>query len=187
MARFATWLANLSDTDIAYLGGTLLAILVVLIAGLILLVRSCSGGSRSGYSSGLRSSGYEVGPARADEYEMLQVIVVAHDQEAGLEVQTDAWSSYEELRELVVDAVPNMFLDTDEVRCRASPLTMKRPLRLICVIIPCALCQLTLEYKNEHSRWVRVKMKTPVDAVKSARAARITVPSSKSSSRALRR
>ena len=57
---------------------------------------------------------------------MLQVIVVAHDQEAELEVQTDAWSSYEELRELVVDAVPNMFMDTDE---------------------------LTLEYKNEHSRW----------------------------------
>ena len=65
-----------------------------------------------------------------------------------------------QLRELVVDAVPNMFLDTDE---------------------------LTLEYKNEHARWVRVKMKTPVDAVKSARAARITVPNSKGSSRAIRR
>ena len=63
---------------------------------------------------------------------MLQVVVVAHDQEAELEVQTDAWNSYEELRELVVDAVPNMFRDTDE---------------------------LTLEYKNEQSRWVRVKMK----------------------------
>ena len=63
---------------------------------------------------------------------MLQVIVVAHDQEAELEVQTDAWDSYEALRELVVDAVPNMFRDTDE---------------------------LTLEYKNEHGRWTRVKMK----------------------------
>ena len=91
---------------------------------------------------------------------MLQVIVVAHDQEAELEVQTDAWNSYEELRELVVDAVPNMFRDTDE---------------------------LTLEYKNEAMRWVRVKMKTPVEAVKAARAARITVPSAKGSSRALRR
>ena len=85
--------------------------------------------------------------------------LVAHDQEAELEVQTDAWNSYEELRELVVDAVPNMFRDTDE---------------------------LTLEYKNEQSRWIRVKMKTPVDAVKAARCARITVPS-RGSSRALRR
>ena len=49
---------------------------------------------------------------------MLQVIVVAHDQEAELEVQTDAWSSYEELRELVVDAVPNMFRDS--MHCSAS-------------------------------------------------------------------
>merc|ERR1711988_844970 len=101
----------------------------------------------------------ELGPAHAQEYEVLQVTVVAHDQEAELEVQTDAWNSYEELRELVVDAVPNMFYDTDE---------------------------LTLEYKNEHARWVRVKMKTPVDAVKASRCARITVPSTRGS-RALRR
>lgn len=57
-------------------------------------------------------------------------------------------------------AVPNMFRDTDE---------------------------LTLEYKNEQSRWVRVKMKTPVDAVKAARSARITVPAPRGSSRAVRR
>ena len=151
MARFASWLASLSDTDVAYLGGTILALLVVLTAGLILIGKSCAGGSR-------RTA--DIGPARADEYDMLQVIVVAHDQEAELEVQTDAWNSYEELRELVVDAVPNMFRDTDE---------------------------LTLEYKNEAMRWVRVKMKTPVEAVKAARAARITVPSAKGSSRALRR
>ena len=100
MARFASWLASLSDTDIAYLGGTLLALLVVLTACLILLARSCCGGQYSrggGYSSSMGGGGYDSGPARADEYEMLQVIVVAHDQEAELEVQTDAWSSYEEV------------------------------------------------------------------------------------------
>ena len=149
MARFASWLASLSDADIAYLGGTLLALLVVLVAAIVLVARSCAP------SQSMR----DTGPARADEYEMLQVVVAAHDQEAELEVQTDAWNSFEELRELVVDAVPNMFRDTDE---------------------------LTLEYKNEQSRWVRVKMKTPVDAVKAARCARITVPPSRSG-RALRR
>ena len=149
MARFASWLASQSDADIAYMVGSLLALVILVIAGIILLMRSCNSQTRT----------LETGPARADEYDMLQVIVVAHDQEAELEVQTDAWNSYEELRELVVDAVPNMFRDTDE---------------------------LTLEYKNEQSRWIRVKMKTPVDAVKAARCARITVPS-RGSSRALRR
>ena len=56
-----------------------------------------------------------------------------------------------QLRELVVDAVPSMFRDTDE---------------------------LTLEYQDGRGRWNRVKMKTPVDTVKSARSARITVPNS---------
>ncbi len=54
-----------------------------------------------------------------------------------------------QLRELVVDAVPAMCHDTDE---------------------------LTLEYKSDqHSKWVRVKTRTPVAAVKAARIARITV------------
>jgi hypothetical protein len=183
---FAAWLASLDDDDIAYLGGTILALVVVLVAGLVLLVRYCA-------AQQSMHANIDMEPAHAQEYEMLQVsaqpqhphtlcplsthtlhtidpplcdmngeqvIVVAHDQEAELEVQTDAWSSYEELRELVVDAVPNMFRDTDE---------------------------LTLEYKNEASRWVRVKMKTPVDAVKAARCARVTVPPSKPPSRALRR
>ena len=123
MPGVSKWLASLSDADIAYLGGTLLALAIVLTAGIVLLVRSCAGSSRGKVS--------DVGPAYAEEYDSLQVIVVAHDQEAELEVQTDAWNSYEELRELVVDAVPNMFRDTDE---------------------------LTLEYKNEQSRWVRVKV-----------------------------
>jgi hypothetical protein len=54
-----------------------------------------------------------------------------------------------QLRELVVDAVPTMFRDTDE---------------------------LTLEYQDARGRWNRVKMKTPVDTVKAARSARIIVP-----------
>ena len=93
----------------------------------------------------------EVGPARADEYDTLQVIVQAHSQEAELEVQTDSWNSYEELRELVVDAVPSMFRDSDE---------------------------LTLEYMDQRGRWQRVKLRTPVATVKAARSARIIVPSS---------
>ena len=56
-----------------------------------------------------------------------------------------------QLRELVVDAVPTMFRDTDE---------------------------LTLEYQDGRGRWNRVKMRTPVDTVKAARSARIVVPSS---------
>lgn len=155
MARFASWLANLSDTDIAYFGGTLLALLIVITAGVVLLVRSCTA-QQNGYR---RTLVHDAGPAHADEYAMLQVIVVAHDQEAELEVQTDAWNSFEEFRELVVDAVPNMFRDTDE---------------------------LTLEYKDERQRWVRVKMKTPIDAVKASRCARITAARN-SSSRAVRR
>ena len=99
MARFASWLASLSDSDIAYFGGTLLALLIVLTAGVVLLVRSCTSPSAGGYRS---SRVQDAGPAYAEEYNMLQVIVVAHDQEAELEVQTDAWNSYEELRELVV-------------------------------------------------------------------------------------
>ena len=55
-----------------------------------------------------------------------------------------------QLRELVVDAVPTMFRDTDE---------------------------LTLEYMDGRGRWNRVKMRTPVDTVKAARSARIIVPS----------
>jgi hypothetical protein len=175
------WFANLSDADVAYLGGTSLALLFVLVALLTLLWRRCSKA---------QARIYDAEPAHAAEYDTLRVFVHAHDQEvrpqllcearlvgsrcplpyalfeltahrfslahvqAELEVQTDAWNSYEELRELVVDAVPNMFRATDE---------------------------LTLEYQNTHARWTRVKLRTPVDTVKAARGARITVaPPSKS-------
>ena len=164
-----SWLSNLDDTEFAYVGGSALALLVVLIAGCILLFRRLSANRRR----------QDIEPAFAEEYDVLQVIVHAHDQEAELEVQTDAWNSYEEvrlnatpgvhlqhclqpllrselcfgfsvqLRELVVDAVPTMFRDTDE---------------------------LTLEYQDARGRWNRVKMKTPVDTVKAARSARIIVP-----------
>ena len=103
-----SWLSSLSDSDIAYLGGSLLAFVFVLTSGLVLLVRMCTSPTR------------DIGPAHAEEYNMLQVVVVAHDQEAELEVQTDAWNSYEELRELVVDAVPKMFRDTDELVCTTT-------------------------------------------------------------------
>jgi hypothetical protein len=166
-----SWLSSLDDTEFAYVGGSALALLVVLVAGCVLLIRRLSASRRR----------QDIEPAFAEEYDVLQVIVHAHDQEAELEVQTDAWSSYEEvrpiatldacprlvffsryltilcatpcvptqLRELVVDAVPTMFRDTDE---------------------------LTLEYQDARGRWNRVKMKTPVDTVKAARSARIIVP-----------
>ena len=52
-----------------------------------------------------------------------------------------------QLRELVVDAVPNMFRDSDE---------------------------LTLEYMTT-STWLRVKRSTPLATVKAAKAARVIV------------
>ena len=81
MPRLASWLASLSDSDIAYLGGSLLAFVIVLTAGLVLLVRMCT--------SPARNTLRDIGPAHAEEYNMLQVVVVAHDQEAELEVQTE--------------------------------------------------------------------------------------------------
>ena len=45
----------------------------------------------------------------------LQIIVEAFDHEAELEIQPDAFDSFEGLRELVVDAVPQMFGDTDSI------------------------------------------------------------------------
>ena len=63
-------------------------------------------------------------------------------------METDGFESYEELRELIVDAVPSMFRDTDE---------------------------LSLEYMNQRNRWMRVKRSTPLETVKAAKMARITV------------
>ena len=83
-----SWLSSLDDTEFAYVGGSALALLVVLVAGCVLLFRRLSASRRR----------QEIEPAFAEEYDVLQVIVHAHDQEAELEVQTDAWNSYEEVR-----------------------------------------------------------------------------------------
>lgn len=88
-------------------------------------------------------------PASAVDYAVLQVTVQAHGQQAELEVQTDAWDSYEGLRELVVDAIPQLFRETDE---------------------------LLLEYMDGRGAWKMVKLRTPVATVKAARCARIVVP-----------
>ena len=87
------------------------------------------------------------------------MVVEARDQEAELEVQTDAFDSYEQLRELVVDAVPKMFRDSDELMLEYNVSSGKRP------------------------KWVRVKLRTPVDAVKAAGSLRITAAAPKKSSK----
>lgn len=81
------------------------------------------------------------------DYAQLSVIVRSREQEAELEVQTEAFDSYEQLREMVVDSLPEMFRDTDE---------------------------LTLEYQNARNKWVRVKLRTPVSVVKASACVRIT-------------
>ena len=141
---------DLSGTELALMCGALLALGVLLFTFSILLVRYCR-------NKLARDRADVEGPAHADEYAVLQVVIQGHSQEAQLEVQTDAFESYEELRELVIDAIPNMFLDTDE---------------------------LTLEYMNDRSRWTRVKRSTPVATVKAARTARIRLaPLSRGSTR----
>jgi len=84
--------------------------------------------------------------ADAMEDDILQVLVLAHDQEAELEIQFDGFDSYEELRELVVDAVPQMFNDSDAI---------------------------LMEYADGDGGWTRVKTKTPVHVVKKAGSVRI--------------
>ena len=94
-----SWLSSLDDTEFAYVGGSALALLVVLVAGCVLLIRRLSASRRR----------QDIEPAFAEEYDVLQVIVHAHDQEAELEVQTDAWSSYEEVRPIAtLDACPRL-------------------------------------------------------------------------------
>lgn len=80
------WLSSLDDTEFAYVAGSALALLVMLVALCILAYRRCSSRRTQ-----------DIEPAFAEEYDVLQVVVHAHDQEAELEVQTDAWNSYEEV------------------------------------------------------------------------------------------
>lgn len=110
-----SWLSTLDDTEFAYVGGSALALLVVLIAGCILLFRRLSGNRR-------RQD--QIEPAFAEEYDVLQVIVHAHEQEAELEVQTDAWNSYEEVRpnphEIFVAAFYPLTLNTPTFHANAA-------------------------------------------------------------------
>ena len=167
------------------LGGSAIAALLLIAALASLACRSCN-------SSLAETGGGQV--ANASEYDTLVVKVHAHGYDAELEISTDAFESYEEvrtpaqlraslsiihpllrgaflplmclashvlhracpppcthtqLRELVVDALPTMFRDSDE---------------------------LSLEYMVGGSNtWQRVKRSTPVATVKAARAARVVV------------
>ena len=96
-SRSRSWFSTLSDTDVAYLGGSVLALLVVLVAVGILLYRR--------FSSARRLDSVSMEPAFAEEYDVLQVVVNAHEQEAELEVQTDAWNTYEEVRNVIGSTV----------------------------------------------------------------------------------
>lgn len=151
----APWLRGFDDTELTLVAGALLALAILLLALAILAARTCRARccAAAGPSSEMAARGLgrvaEEEPANAEDYAKLQVCVRGADEMAELEVETDGFESYEELRELVVDAVPSMFCDTDE------------------------LC---LEYAVGRSdRWVRVKRSTPLDEVKAARAARITI------------
>lgn len=90
---------------------------------------------------------------------VLQVIVLAHNQEAELEVQLDGFETYEELRELVVDSVPQMFNDSDAI---------------------------LMEYADG-SGFTRVKTKTPINVVKRARCVRMKCETDKLSKKIARR
>uniref|UniRef100_A0A7S2HCX5 Uncharacterized protein n=1 Tax=Haptolina brevifila TaxID=156173 RepID=A0A7S2HCX5_9EUKA len=147
----SSWRSGFSDVDLALLSGALLAALILLASLVIVAYRAyCARVTKSGRRE-------DDAPANASEYALLKVLVRAHNDEAELEVETDAFESYEDLREMVVDSLPDMFEDTDE---------------------------LTLEYQEAHSsRWLRVKRSTPVEALKASCSARISaIPASKQSS-----
>ena len=86
----------------------------------------------------------------------IQVVVEANDQDAELEVGIDAFESLDELRELVVDAVPEMFNDDDPI---------------------------VFDYKRrgDGGKWVRVKNHTDLEVVKAAGCIRMSVNSDRRS------
>ena len=104
-----------------------------------------------------RRRAYEDGSRIQDG--VLQVIVLAHEQEAELEIQVDGFDTYEELRELVVDSVPQMFNDSDAI---------------------------LMEYADGNG-FSRVKTKTPIEIVKRARSVRIKCQPDKLSKKIARR
>ena len=100
---------DVSQTGEAVLAGLAIAFVVLLVVVALYIARQAS----------LRTvpSGHV---ENASDYNQLQIIVEAGDQEAELEVQTDAFETFEQLRELVVDSIPEMFRDTDELTCAAA-------------------------------------------------------------------
>ena len=128
----------------AAIGAALLAA-----GGLIFIARSVASSRSRGHYGAAGSAA----PVSAVD-DSLQVLVRANGQEAELEVRTDGFTTYEDLREIIVEALPSMFEDTDE---------------------------LVLDYLNEKASWVRVKVKTPIEAVKASGSIKITVRQSKQS------
>lgn len=77
----------------------------------------------------------------------IHAIVSARGQEAELEIRADAVDSYDKLRNMIVDSIPGMFNDTDE---------------------------LAMDYMDHRRSWVRVRAKTPLSVVKASANIRIT-------------
>ena len=117
-------------------------------AGVVLVAffafRSCCGGG--GGERTVHGGGFDDDELQDDG--PLQIIVEAFDHEAELEIQPDAFDSFEGLRELVVDAVPQMFGDTDSI---------------------------VLDYMGSGGRWQRVKTRTSLATVKASGSIKITV------------
>ena len=128
------WLSSLSDAEMAYAGGTALALLIVVAAIGVLALRSCKTGP---HAYARRATIGDVGPARADEYDTLQVLVQAHNQEAELEVQTDAWDSFEEVS-LHTWRLPlfTMCFAVDGHLCTVRLVNFYCWNRLLCVTVP---------------------------------------------------
>ena len=116
-------------------------------AGVVLVAffafRSCCGGG--GGERTVHGGGFDDDELQDDG--PLQIIVEAFDHEAELEIQPDAFDSFEGLRELVVDAVPQMFGDTDSI---------------------------VLDYMGSGGRWQRVKTRTSL-ATEASGSIKITV------------
>ena len=116
----------------------------VVVAGVMLLLLLAL------YFAKQASRGRSMRVVSAEEYSTLAIAVLAREQQAELEVSTDAFESFKQLRQLVVGSVPEMFAPSDE---------------------------LTIEYLNGRGKWTRVKMRTPMATVKAAGGLRITAHS----------
>lgn len=132
-----SWLDDVDEDVIA---------LWAMIAVMLLLMIACLIARANAGDMGLET-------ATGDDYERLRVVIFARGHEAELEVDTDSFQSYEDLREHVVAALPELFQQTDE---------------------------LTLEYQNRPKKpWIRVKLRTRIATVKSAHCLRITAEASR--------